>query len=59
MPLSVITMAQICELYDGSQMDLDKMVVIEEVMFPAILERSKQRQGEEENARSKDSINSR
>ena len=57
--MSVITMAQICELYDGTQRDLDKMVVIEEVMFPAILERSKQRQGEEENARSKDSINSR
>ncbi len=36
LPLPTLKMAEFCEMYDATLEDLEKMVLIEEILFPTI-----------------------
>ena len=43
LPLPSLKMAEFCEMYDATLDDLEKMILIEEILFPTL---NKEKEGE-------------
>jgi hypothetical protein len=42
LPLPILTMAGFCDRFDGDQEDLEKMIYLERLMYPKMVEKNKE-----------------